>query len=112
MASTVILRHTYCMTQKDISDYFGIPLNTVKNWDSRKCMPEYLERMMLCVLEIRRACKLLADIENDCTSKDCKRRVDNIVNFISHTVMTNLGYELYAVDDHIYKYEDKGHIDG
>lgn len=111
-SSTAVLRDTYCMTQKDISDYFGIPLSTVKNWDARGCMPDYVMRMMWAILDIRRDCKLLADLEIDCASKDSLQREDDLEHFIAHNAMRNLGYELYAIDDLTYKYDDKGHIDG
>lgn len=34
------------MTQHEFSDRFGIPYRTVTNWDSRKCMPQYVEAMV------------------------------------------------------------------
>ncbi len=40
------LRAWFGWTQQDFSDYFNIPLSTVKNWDARQCMPEYVENMM------------------------------------------------------------------
>ena len=30
------------LTQKEFSKRFNIPLATVKNWDARDCMPEYI----------------------------------------------------------------------
>lgn len=29
-------------SQQDFAIEFGVPLSTVKNWDSRNCMPEYV----------------------------------------------------------------------
>ena len=41
------LRQQSGMTQKDFSEYFGIPKRTIEDWDrgARKC-PEYLIALM------------------------------------------------------------------
>lgn len=33
-------------SQKDLSEQYGIPISTVKNWDSRECMPPYIYAML------------------------------------------------------------------
>ena len=30
------------ITQKEFAERFNIPVSTVKNWDARDCMPEYV----------------------------------------------------------------------
>lgn len=30
------------ITQKELSELYGIPLGTIKNWDARHCMPKYV----------------------------------------------------------------------
>ena len=43
--STHELRSWFGWTQVDLSEQFGIPLRTIQNWDSRKCMPAWVESM-------------------------------------------------------------------
>ena len=42
------------LTQEEFAKKFDIPIGTVKNWDARKTMPEYIYNM----------CHLLANAEN------------------------------------------------
>lgn len=35
------------LTQVQFADKFEIPLATVRNWDSRSCMPVYINNMLL-----------------------------------------------------------------
>ena len=47
---TIVLRQIYKYTQKELSEKFDIPLSTIKNWDSRHCMPYYVWKMMSQIL--------------------------------------------------------------
>lgn len=48
------LRKAYGMSQSQFAKYFGIPINTIHNWDQglRK-PPEYVFKMMVEILEKR-----------------------------------------------------------
>ena len=61
MASTKFFRDVYRISQKDISDMFGIPLATVKNWDARNCMPDYVFKMMEYQLNLNTLAKRAVD---------------------------------------------------
>lgn len=61
MCTTKFLRELYDLTQKDISEKFDVPLATVKNWDSRSTMPEYVFTMMHRCLQNERQIKVLYD---------------------------------------------------
>ena len=51
------------MTQKEFSEYFGIPYRTVTNWDSRECMPDYVENIInMYIGALRSYSGLLVDI--------------------------------------------------
>lgn len=45
------LRRVFEVTQQELSEITGIPLATIKNWDSRKCMPSYMFYLIWCTLE-------------------------------------------------------------
>lgn len=49
--STKGLREEYGMTQKDLADYFYIPLRTVQEWDEKRTCPIYVWNMMDRILE-------------------------------------------------------------
>lgn len=40
------LREFFGYSQFEFAEHFDIPLATVKNWDSRDCMPIYLYRII------------------------------------------------------------------
>lgn len=61
MCRTKFLRELYELTQKDISEKFDVPLATVKNWDSRSSMPEYVFKMMYRCLQYESQIKVLYD---------------------------------------------------
>lgn len=50
MEHTRQIREYFGLTQKELSDVFGIPLRTITNWDNRQCMPHYIYVMMKSVL--------------------------------------------------------------
>ena len=55
--TTEFIRKGYKVTQKELSEIFNIPLATIKNWDARDCMPEYLESMMRDMIHLRKQCQ-------------------------------------------------------
>ena len=40
------IRKLLGFSQKDLADCFGIPIATVRNWDSKNCMPTYIVEML------------------------------------------------------------------
>lgn len=40
------IRKLLGFSQKDLADCFGIPIATVRNWDSKDCMPSYIFEML------------------------------------------------------------------
>ena len=55
--TTEFIRKGFKVTQKELSEIFNIPLATIKNWDARDCMPEYLESMMRDIMHLRVRCQ-------------------------------------------------------
>lgn len=55
------------ITQKEFAEKFNIPLGTVKNWDARDCMPEYI---MDFAIEIYRLKRLYNDLWKRVTDED------------------------------------------
>lgn len=45
--TTKKIREQFHLTQKQISEKFDIPFATIKNWDARDCMPEYVYKMIV-----------------------------------------------------------------
>lgn len=43
---TIRIRETFEITQQKLSDITGIPLATIKNWESRHCMPSYMAKLI------------------------------------------------------------------
>lgn len=39
------------LTQKEFAEKYEIPLGTVKNWDARDCMPEYIQNLIFTSIE-------------------------------------------------------------
>lgn len=39
------IRKWFGWTQKEMSLYWNIPIATIKNWDTRSCMPGYVYKM-------------------------------------------------------------------
>ena len=39
------IRRLFSWTQEEMAIHWGIPLATIRNWDSRACMPDYVEIM-------------------------------------------------------------------
>lgn len=48
--NTKELRKLYRFTQRELSEKFNIPLGTIRNWDSRNCMPSYVYAMITKIL--------------------------------------------------------------
>lgn len=66
MATTKYFREKYNLTQKGLSDLFGIPLGTIKNWEARECVPDYIITMMyMYELTFEKMCKY-----RDCIQKN------------------------------------------
>lgn len=42
------------MSQRDFSNFFGVPYGTVKNWDSRSCMPVYFYNLCCRFMDLIR----------------------------------------------------------
>lgn len=40
------IRKLLGFSQRDLADCFGIPIATVRNWDSKDCMPPYIGEML------------------------------------------------------------------
>ena len=55
--TTERIRKGFKITQKQLAEMFNIPLGTIKNWDVRDCMPEYMEELLFQVLLVKDACK-------------------------------------------------------
>lgn len=47
-----MIRQELGFTQVQFAEYFGIPLATVQNWDSRGCMPEYMYKTLLKYIHV------------------------------------------------------------
>ena len=47
------IRYELNLTAQEFADKFGIPVGTVRNWDSRDCMPDYVFNLIvnICKLE-------------------------------------------------------------
>lgn len=41
------------ITQKEMSELYNIPLGTIKNWDSRECMPDYVFSLIFNLYQVR-----------------------------------------------------------
>lgn len=52
--NTTGIRKVYGLTQKQFAEELGIPYATVRNWDGRKCMPEYVWEMAWRALRYNR----------------------------------------------------------
>ena len=53
--NTIKIRKGFNLSQKQFSDYLEIPLRTVKRWDSKNTMPEYVHDLVikyLCSSEV------------------------------------------------------------
>lgn len=59
--NTKEIRKEYGMTQEQFAEKFRIPLGTVRNWDSRNCMPYYVN---LLITYYFRAEEKINDLEN------------------------------------------------
>ena len=40
------IRNKFGFSQKDLSLAFNIPIATIRNWDSKDCMPKYIGDML------------------------------------------------------------------
>lgn len=58
--TTYKLRSWFGWTQADFADQFGIPLRTIQNWDSRRCMPSWVESM---AWEIRESWNQISELD-------------------------------------------------
>lgn len=45
------IRNSLGMTQSEFARTFGIPLGTVRNWDSKSCMPYYVFRLFCIIID-------------------------------------------------------------
>lgn len=64
-------RKNFKMSQRDFSNFFDVPYGTVKNWDSRSCVPQYFLR--LCEKYLALLWGVWCDEKNDLsgTEKTC-----------------------------------------
>lgn len=68
-----LIRKDLGMTQKEFAEKYGIPLTTVKNWDSRDCMPTYLCSVFAEIVALR--------LEND-SLKNAIKSFDFVREFV------------------------------
>lgn len=45
------IRNLLGMSQSEFARAFGIPLGTVRNWDSKSCMPYYVFRLFCIIID-------------------------------------------------------------
>ena len=45
------IRNSLGMSQLEFARTFGIPLGTVRNWDSKFCMPSYVFRLFCIIID-------------------------------------------------------------
>lgn len=45
--NTKEIRRITGLTQKQLANKFDVPYATLRNWDARDCMPEYMYKMMV-----------------------------------------------------------------
>lgn len=45
------IRNALGMSQSQFASTFGIPLGTVRNWDSKSCMPYYVFRLFCIIID-------------------------------------------------------------
>lgn len=45
------IRNMLGMSQSEFASTFGIPLGTVRNWDSKFCMPYYVFRLFCIIID-------------------------------------------------------------
>lgn len=45
------IRNSLGMSQSEFAHTFGIPLGTVRNWDSKSCMPYYVFRLFCIIID-------------------------------------------------------------
>ena len=45
------IRNSLGMSQSEFARTFGIPLGTVRNWDSKSCMPFYVFRLFCIIID-------------------------------------------------------------
>ena len=43
------IRNKFGFSQKDLSLAFNIPIATIRNWDSKDCMPKYIHDMLFWI---------------------------------------------------------------
>lgn len=46
------IRYELNLTAQEFADKFNIPVGTVRNWDSRDCMPDYLFNMIITICKL------------------------------------------------------------
>ena len=79
--TTERIRKGFKITQKQLAEMFNIPLGTIKNWDVRDCMPEYMEELLFQVLLVKDACKKYdEELERDSLSIECRMAEGMIIN--------------------------------
>lgn len=45
------IRSALGMSQSEFAHAFGIPIGTVRNWDSKDCMPYYVFRLFCIIID-------------------------------------------------------------
>lgn len=45
------IRNALGMSQSEFARAFGIPIGTVRNWDSKSCMPYYVFRLLCIIID-------------------------------------------------------------
>lgn len=45
------IRSALGMSQSEFARAFGIPISTVRNWDSKNCMPYYVYRLFCIIID-------------------------------------------------------------
>ena len=45
------IRNSLGMSQSEFARTFGIPIGTVRNWDSKSCMPYYVFRLFCIIID-------------------------------------------------------------
>lgn len=62
--NTKEIRKDLGMTQVQFSEKYGISLATIRNWDSRNCMPSYLAAVFAEIVSLRDKVEILENVLN------------------------------------------------
>lgn len=92
--TTGLIRDTFGFTQKELAEEFDISFSTVKNWDARDCMPEYVFKLIINYLIAKEELKI----------EKARGRVDNYRKQVLFDAMLNTyDRKKNAVIDYIWK---------